>query len=316
MITPEQSPSTSLRNTTVVVTGGAGFIGSHLSKALLDTDAHVHVIDNLSSGKKENIPTGAVFHKGDIRHLPEILKIFKKIGKIDYVFHLAAIPEVEVSKKYPQEVKETNVVGTDNVLRASCESSVGRFIFASSAAVYGNTVRIPIDENTPLNPSNPYGFHKLIGEHYCAMYSGTCGLKTVCLRYFNVYGPNQPVKSSYSGVISIFLQKAKNKEPLLVTGDGSQTRDFIHVSDIVSANMLAAVSDKVGNAEVINIGSGTGSSIKSIAELVSQNITYTTPREEVRDSVANIGKAKTLLAWYPRKSLREGLAELKKSVNI
>jgi UDP-glucose 4-epimerase len=299
----------------VIVTGGAGFIGSNLSKTLIDEGFEVHIVDNLSSGKKENIPDGAVFHFGDIRHSKEITKIFKKISKkspVEFVFHLAATPEIEVSKKSPFKTNETNVTGTDNVLHASYEIGVKRLIYSSSCSVYGNPTEFPTTENTRTSLESPYAFHKQIGELYCALAGQTSNLETVSLRYFNVYGPNQNFKSSYSGVISVFLHQRKNNIPITVTGDGTQTRDFVHVSDVARANILATQSKRVGKGEVINIGSGEESKIIDIAKIIGGPIEHISKRTETGRSRADIQKAKKLIEWTPKISIEKGLVELKK----
>ena len=297
---------------TVIVTGGAGFIGSNLAKGLLLENLEVHIIDNLSSGRKENIPEGAIFHSGDIRHLSELRKIFKKIGPVDCVFHLAAIPEIEFSKKSTFKTHEINVTGTDYVLGTSYEAGAKKVIYSSSCSVYGNQTVLPIHEFATLFPMSPYAFHKQIGELYCALYSQSCNLPTVSLRYFNVYGPNQPFKSEYSGAISIFLNQAKNNKDLTITGDGTQTRDFVHVSDVVRANIMAMKSDKVGHGEIINIGSGKEYNIETIAAIIGGNKKYVPAREEVKRSRADITKAKELLGWVPIVTLESGITELKK----
>lgn len=301
---------------TAVVIGGAGFIGSHLSKKLLDENFNVHVVDNLSSGKKENVPNGAVFHLCDIRHINQLRKTFKKIKSVDYVFHLAAIPEIELTKKNPFKTNETNVVGTDYVLGVSNEAGVKRVIFSSSCAVYGEQEKIPINESAQTFSQSPYAFHKQIGELYCSLYSQSCSLATVSLRYFNVYGPNQPLKNAYSGAITIFLNQEKGNNPLTITGDGTQTRDFIHVSDVVRANIMAIRSNKVGAGEIINIGSGEGYDMNTIATIIGSKKKYIPARYEVRHSRADITKARELLGWEPLMAIEKGLAELKKSHGI
>jgi UDP-glucose 4-epimerase len=295
---------------TTVVTGGAGFIGSHLSKALLNEGFEVHIIDNLSSGSKDNVPKGAKLHVADVRHLDEIKSTFKKIGNITYVFHLAAMPEVELSKRNPFKTNEINVVGTDNVLYASMEAGAKKVVFSSSCSVYGSQDELPIKETTLPAPTNPYAFHKLIGEQYCKMFSQTCNLPTVCLRYFNVYGPGQRYKGPYSGVISVFLGQRKENKPLTLTGDGKQTRDFIHVSDVVSANILAAKNNDV-NGEVINIGSGRSISVADIARIIGGPIEHLVARDEISRSQADITRALKFLGWTPKVSFEQGLAELK-----
>lgn len=303
----------------VIVTGGAGFIGSNLAKALLEDGFSVHIIDNLSSGSVDNIPTGAILHIGDIRHLDETRKIFKKIrsrGPVEYVFHLAAIPEIEQSFVKPLKVNEVNVIGTDHVLCLTEEIKAKRFIFSSSCSVYGNTDTLPTHEKVLPAPTNPYAFHKQIGENYCGIFNTAFGLSTVALRYFNVYGPNQRFKSSYSGVISVFLEQKKLGKNLTVTGTGKQTRDFIHVSDVVRANILAAKSDKIKGAEVINIGSGYGTSILEIAGIIGGSIDFIESRKEIVNSKADITKALMLLDWKPQISIKEGLRSLKKIKDI
>ncbi|TSC54568.1 MAG: UDP-glucose 4-epimerase [Parcubacteria group bacterium LiPW_30] len=308
----KKTPKNTNNKKNVVVVGGAGFIGSHLSLGLIKDGFNVHVIDNLVSGKKENIPKEAIFHLCDIRHLKDLRKTFKKIGSVECVFHLAAIPEIELSKENPFKTNETNVTGTEYVLGVSYEAKVKKVIFSSSCAVYGNQGNLPIKETAPLMPMNPYAFHKQIGELYCILYSQSCSLPTVSLRYFNVYGPNQPFKSAYSGAISIFLNQAKNKQPLTITGDGSQTRDFINVQDVVRANIAAMKSNLVGKGEVINIGSGKEYSINDIASIIGSEKKHVQERDEVKKSKADITKAKELLKWEPTITINDGLTELKK----
>lgn len=295
---------------TVIVTGGAGFIGSHLTKSLLAENFNVHVIDNLSSGKRGNVPDEAVFHLCDIRHPHDLRKVFKKIGTIDCVFHLAAVPEIEISQKNPFKTNETNVVGTDYVLGASYEFGVKKVIYSSSCSIYGNQTVLPIHETATPSPMSPYAFHKQIGELYCALYSQSCNLPTVSLRYFNVYGPNQSFKNAYSGAISVFLNQIKTNQPLTITGDGTQTRDFVHVFDVVRANIMAMQSDKVGHGETINIGSGRECTIDTVATIFGGEKKYMPAREEIKGSRADILMAKKLLGWVPTVTLEEGITAL------
>ena len=297
----------------IIVTGGAGFIGSHIVDALLKAEYEVHIVDNLSTGKKENINQKAIFHNVDIRDYDKLLPIFKNVK---YVFHEAAFPQVQYSIENPVETNEINVVGTLNVLEASRLNKVERIIFASSSAVYGGQDILPITENMEVNPLSPYGSQKYMGEVYMKLYSQIYDLETVSLRYFNVYGPRQSASGAYASVIPKFIEFREKNEPLLVTGDGEQTRDFINVRDVVAANILAMKGDEVGKGEVINIGSGRQYSINHIAKLFDGEVSYIPPRIEPRKTEASITKAKELLNWEPKVTLEDGIAELKKYHNI
>ncbi len=306
----------------ILITGGAGFIGSNLAAKLIKEGYKVFIIDNLSSGKKENIPKEAIFYKADIRNLDKILQLFKGI---DCVFHLAANPKVVYSVQNPIETHDINVNGTLNVLYASYKNKVKRLIFASSSAVYGNIHRqkqtkrghnghiqtnkiVPLRENMNPNPISPYGLHKLIGEYYCKIFSYLYNLETVCLRYFNVYGPKMDPEGPYALVIGKFLKLSKENKPLTIYGDGKQTRDFIFVDDVVSANILAMKSKKVGRGEVINICSGKNYSINYIAKLIGGKKIYLQARKgEMRHTLGDNSLAKKLLDWQPKISLEEGI---------
>jgi UDP-glucose 4-epimerase len=292
----------------ILVTGGAGFIGSNLVDKLIDEGYEVFVIDNLSTGKKENINKKALFYKVDICHLDKILHLFKGI---DYVFHLAANPRVVFSVKNPIESHKVNVNGTLNVLYASYKNKIKRLIFASSAAVYGDIKKLPLKENMTPKPISPYGLHKLIGEYYCQLFSNLYNLETVCLRYFNVYGPRMDPNGPYALVIGKFLKLRKENKPLTIYGDGKQTRDFIYVDDIVKANILAMKSKKVGKGEVINICSGKNYSINYIAKLIGGKKIYLPARKgEMKHTLGDNSLAKKLLGWKPEISLEEGIEKL------
>jgi UDP-glucose 4-epimerase len=292
----------------ILVTGGAGFIGSNLVDKLIDEGHKVFVIDNLSTGKKENINKKAIFYKVDICLLDKILHLFKGI---DYVFHLAANPRVVFSVKNPIESHKVNVNGTLNVLYASYKNKIKRLIFASSAAVYGDIKKLPLKENMTPKPISPYGLHKLIGEHYCQLFSNLYNLETVCLRYFNVYGPRMDPNGPYALVIGKFLKLRKENKPLTIYGDGKQTRDFIYVDDIVKANILAMKSKKVGKGEVINICSGKNYSINYIAKLIGGKKIYLPARKgEMKHTLGDNSLAKKLLGWKPEISLEEGIEKL------
>ena len=289
----------------ILVTGGAGFIGSNLVDRLIDEGYKVFVIDNLSSGKKENLNKKAIFYKADICNLNKIFPLFKGI---DYVFHLAANPRVLFSVENPIESHKVNVDGTLNVLYASYKNKVKRLIFASSSAVYGNIKKLPLREDMKPNPISPYGLHKLIGEYYCKLFSDLYNLETVCLRYFNVYGPKMDPEGPYALVIGKFLKLKKENKPLTIYGNGKQTRDFVYVNDVVEANILAMKSKKVGKGEVINICSGKNYSINYIAKLIGGKKIYLPARKgEMKHTLGDNSLAKKLLGWKPKISLEEGI---------
>ncbi|MBU1255452.1 NAD-dependent epimerase/dehydratase family protein [Patescibacteria group bacterium] len=293
-----------------LVVGGAGFIGSHLTDKLIDLKHKVIVLDNLSTGRKESINSKAKFVKADIRNIKQITPHFKNI---DGVFLLAALPRVQYSIEHPAKTNRNNVNGTLNVLIASQQEKVKRLIYSASSSAYGDSKKLPLKETLKANPQSPYGLHKFIGEEYCRIFSEIYGLETVSLRYFNVYGPGADDKGAYALVFSIFLKQKAKKQPLTITGDGTQTRDFTHVSDVVKANILAMNSKKVGQGEVINIGAGKNYSINQIAKIIGGKIKYITPRIEPHDTLADISLAKKLLNWKPKIRLEQGIKELLKT---
>src|SRR3989344_1145301 len=211
-----------------LITGGAGFIGSNLVDALVKKGYDVLVLDNLSTGKRENVNPQAKFFEADLRDFNAIRPLFEDI---DYVFHEAALPRIPLSIEKPIETNEINVKGTLNALVASKEAGVKKFIYASSSSALGGAAKLPMREDSPCRPLNPYALQKYVGELYCRIFSAIYKLPTVSLRYFNVYGPRQPREGAYVPVIGIFLTQKAAGQPLTITGDGEQRRDFTHVSD-------------------------------------------------------------------------------------
>jgi UDP-glucose 4-epimerase len=292
-----------------IVTGGAGFIGSHLTERLLKDGAKVIVIDDLSEGKWSNLPKhpNLTKYEGSICE-KNIGRFFKRA---DVVFHLAALPRVQRSIKLPRETHEVNVTGTLNVLLAARDNHAPRFIFSSSSSVYGNQDKIPFTEDMIPKPISPYGLHKWIDEEYCILFSKLWGLGTVCLRYFNVYGPRMYPDGPYANLIPKFIKlMSKGKKPV-INGDGRQTRDFTFISDVVNANILAAKSKLSG--EIINIGYGKSISVNEVTalliKLIGKNIKpiHGPAVLEPKNTLADNKKAKKLLGWKPHVSFAEGL---------
>ena len=292
----------------VIVTGGAGFIGSNLTDALIEKGHDVLIIDNLSTGKKEYINPQAKFFEVDLREFDKIRSLFEGV---DFVFHQAALARIPLSIEKPIETNDINIKATLNVLVAAKEAGVKKFIYASSSSALGGNTEIPMKEDGFCQPLNPYALQKYVGELYCKIFTDIYKLPTVSLRYFNVYGPRQPKEGSYMPVIGVFLTQKAKGEKLTVTGDGKQTRDFTHVFDVVRANILAMESDRVGQGELINIGAGQNHSINEIAKMVGGEIAYIPlPAGEMRDTLADISKAKELLGWQPEITLEEGIKKL------
>jgi len=301
----------------ILVTGGAGFIGSHLASELLKRKYSVVVFDNLFSGKTENLrgisgQTSFKFIEGDIRDEPKLEAAF---NGVDAVIHLAALIDIVASVADPASTNDVNVTGTLNVLREAAKCKVRRLVFASSTAVYGDANKLPIDENLIVNPISPYAASKLAGEAYCKAFTGSYNLSTVVLRFFNVYGPRSE-KSPYCGVITKFLQQANKGETLKIFGDGKQTRDFIHVKDIVEALILALETDRV-DGETFNICTGTPNSINDLAraiQVASQKdlpIAHEAARQgEIKYSYGDPSKAEEKLHFKAKISLSEGLSSL------
>jgi UDP-glucose 4-epimerase len=280
------------------VSGGAGFIGSHLVDRLIELGHKVSVLDNLSSGKKENINPKAEFVCHDISDL-------WWGGKFDYVFHLAAIPGVPYSMEHPTKTHRVNITGTYNVLKAAKDSGVKKVIFASTAALYGDCSHA-MKEDDQIDPKSPYAFQKAVGEGYLRLFSEVYGLPTVSLRFFNVYGKRSDPKSPYALVIPIFKKLKKEGKPLTIYGNGKQTRDFIYVSDVVDA-LIKGMESPVEN-ETINICSGEAISVNRLADLIGGNKAYLPGRKgDVENTVGCPDKALKLLNWRPKVPIEQGI---------
>ncbi|MBU0628112.1 MAG: SDR family oxidoreductase [Nanoarchaeota archaeon] len=296
-----------------IITGGAGFIGSHIAEELVKRGEEAAIIDDLSSGKLENInefKDKVRFVKGNIGDIDLLKKEFKSM---DFVIHLAALTSVMQSMNFPKKYNEINIDGTLNVLKAAKECNVKRVVFASSSAVYGNSDIIPQKESLLPNPLSPYGNSKLEGENLCAQYLKK-GLETVSLRYFNVFGPRQNPDSQYAAVIPKFIASILNSKQPAIYGDGNQSRDFIFVKDVANANINACKEDVSG--EVINIGSGEKISIHQLLEKINKSAgkdiqaKYHNPREgDAKHTLADISKQARLLKLQPAYSLDDGLKE-------
>jgi UDP-glucose 4-epimerase len=298
----------------VLVSGGAGFIGSHLVDRLLADGFEVVVLDNLYGGRVENVKPhmgegGFRFVQGDVRDSSVVKELVKGV---DAVFHLAALVSVPESFKDPVLTNDVNVGGTLNLLRACVGSDVKRFVYASSCAVYGEAESLPLREDSPLRPASPYAVSKLAAENYVRVF----GLETVCLRFFNVYGSRQ-VYSEYSGVMTQFINCLTKDRPLVVFGDGEQTRDFVHVQDVVEANMLA-LKNKGVVGEVFNVATGVATTINKLANVLLSaanrthlKMVHSEPRKgDIKHSVADISKARGKLHYDPKVLLKDGLEEL------
>ena len=234
----------------------------------------------------------------------------------DVVYHTAAVPRVPYSIEHPIETTDENVTGTVSVLTAAARAKVRRVVYSASGSAYGEQAVLPLVETMVANPVNPYGLQKYVGELFAKLWSETYGIETVSLRYFNVYGPGMDPNGAYALAIGKFALARKNNEPITIFGDGTVTRDFTHVSDVVRANLLAAGSPNVGKGEVINIGAGRNISIKALADMFGGEITYGPARIEAHDSLADNRKAKELLGWEPTVTVEDGIATLKKEMAI
>lgn len=297
----------------IVVTGGAGFIGSHIVEHWISKDAEVHIIDNLRSGYLSNVEIfpEAIFHKGSItdRNL-----VFQVLKNTDYVHHLAGFVSVPESIEKPEECYDINVNGLINVLDASKEMGIKKIVFSSSAAVYGENPISPKTVSLKPDPKSPYGETKLEGESLLKIYNEQGSVGATSLRYFNVFGPRQDPKSQYAAAVPIFIERALKNEPIIIYGDGKQTRDFIFVKDVVSANILAATNEKVNG--VFNVASGKAITINAIVQIIIEElhskskIIYEKERAgDIKHSLASIDETKKQLNFSPQHDLTKGLKE-------
>lgn len=293
-----------------VVTGGAGFIGSNLAHELVKAGWETHIVDIDPAFRKDSLPQEAQLHILDIRNTSEMERVF---AGADVVFHVAAVPRVPYSIEHPVETTEHNITGTVSVLTAAARAKVRRVVYSSSGSSYGDQTTMPLVETMAGNPVHPYGLQKYVGEMFCSMWPEIYGVETVSLRYFNVYGPGLDPNGPYALAIGRFLQNRQRGEPITIFGDGTVTRDFTHVRDVVRANILAAESTKVGKGEVINIGAGRSTNILELAKMFGEGeIVFAPPRIEAHDALADNTKARELLGWQPQETLEDGIAELKK----
>jgi UDP-glucose 4-epimerase len=296
-----------------LVTGGGGFIGSNLVRRLLERGDTVRVLDNFSSGNRRNLADfvqDVEIVEGDLRSYE---RVHAAVRGTEIVFHQGALPSVPRSVQDPLTTNAVNVEGTLNVLLASRDEGVGRVIFASSSSVYGSDGEPPRRESATPKPLSPYAVSKLASESYCVGFHRVYGLETVCLRYFNVFGPNQDPTSQYAAVVPRFFAAVRDRRPVPIYGDGAQSRDFTHVENVVDANVSAADAEGLGGS-VLNIGTGRATTVEELANLVASTLGTETKKEflparpaEVRDSWASIDEARRLIGYKPKVELEEGL---------
>jgi nucleoside-diphosphate-sugar epimerase len=299
--------------TKFLVTGGAGFIGSHIVKRLVDDGAEVRVVDNFSTGQAERLDalrSSIEFVKGDLAEQATAREI---VDGVDLVIHQAAVPSVQRSVADPVATNRANVTATVNLLEACRDAQVRRIVFAASSSAYGDTKVLPKREDMPVNPLSPYALQKLIGEGYCKLYHDLFGLETVCLRYFNVFGPHQDPHSEYSAVIPKFITRLLANQPITIHGDGEQSRDFTFIDNVVEANLLALKAPDAAG-KMCNIGCGEHITLNRLVMLLEQHlgvnakVIHAPPKPgDVRHSLADIERAKAVLHYRPKITVEEGL---------
>lgn len=298
---------------TFLITGGAGFIGTNIAEKLVAEGQVVKVVDNLVGGNEKRLPKEVEFNKLDIRETEALAKVCEGV---DVVIHLAALPRVQFSIQHPQETHDVNVTGTLSVLEAAKKAGVKRVVYAASSSAYGDQEVLPLSVDLPPQPKSPYALQKYMGEEMMRLWSEIFSIETVSLRFFNVYGPHLDPEGPYALVIGRFLKLVKEGEPLTITGDGEQTRDFTHVFDVTRAVILAANKDTVGKGESLNVGAGNQTSINDLAKMIGGKIEYVSARLEPKHTMADISKTKELLGWEPTIKLADGVEELKKSFGL
>lgn len=307
-------------NKKFIVTGVAGFIGSHCTEALLSSGAQVVGLDNFSSGLKENMirfidNENFTLINVDIGEWSEVSKFFSYFEGAEGIFHFAAKARIQPSLKTPSETHKSNVDGTFNILEMARIAGVDKFVYSASSSSYGLKSKLPCVETSEVDCLNPYALTKFVGEHYAKVWGKSYGIKNVCLKYFNVYGERSQLSGPYAPVIGLFFKQALNSGRLTIVGDGEQRRDFTYVEDVVRANILAMENIDKANGETINIGTGTNYSINEVADMVISSmaalgvpvVTENVPPRpaEARETLANIDKAKDLLGWTPKTHLTE-----------
>jgi len=304
--------------TRYLVTGGAGFIGYNITKRLLDEGSFVRILDNFSTGKRDNIAPFInnprfELYEGDLRSYHIVRAAVKDM---DYVLHQGALPSVPRSIADPITTNDVNILGTLNILEASKEYKIKRVVFASSSSVYGNNQILPKKEDMKCEPLSPYALSKYTGERYCQIYSSLYGLETVCLRYFNVFGPYQDPKSQYSAVIPKFINLILENKTPIIYGDGTQSRDFTYVDNVVNANILACNTPNISN-EIFNIACGNNYSINQLIKIIAQKLNkevfpiyHEFKNGDVMHSLADITKAVTILKYKPSIDFETGLCRL------
>lgn len=296
-----------------LVTGGAGFIGSHIVKRLVNDGGHVRVVDNLSTGQARRLDalrSAIQFIEGD---LAEEAIARRAVEGIDFVLHQAAVPSVQRSVADPVGTNRSNVTATLNLLESCRRAGVRRLVYAASSSAYGDTEVLPKHEDMPSNPLSPYALQKFVGERYCRLYHELFGVETVSLRYFNVFGPGQDPHSEYSAVIPKFIKGLLAKQPITIYGDGEQSRDFTYIDNVVEANLLALEAPDAAG-KMCNIGCGERITLNRLVTLLEQQlgtkaqVSYTPPNAgDVRNSLADIERAKVLLRYRPEIMIEEGL---------
>ena len=301
-----------------IVTGGAGFIGSNLVNRLIGDGHDVSVIDDLSTGKEENINPKAKFFKKDISNINGLwaYQIDEIFEGVDVVFHTAAKARVQPSIENPIEFNNVNVTGTLNILKACVDYGVSRFIYSSSSSVYGDVEQLPTPEEHKLNPMSPYALQKLIGEQYCKLYSELHELETVCLRYFNVYGDGMSLEGAYKLVIPIFTEQMLRGAPMTIRGNGEQRRDFTYVGDVVDANVRCMDYPLELEGEVFNIGNGDNRSVNQIATMMGGSRMHVEPVIEPKETLADNSKAKKVLGWKTTMKIEDWIETYKEKMGI
>lgn len=295
-----------------IVTGGAGFIGSHIVDELIVRKNEVIVLDNLSTGLKQNINSKAIFIETDLSKYQENLFSFFK--NVTAVFHCAALPNVQYSIDYPCESNKANVDSIINVLELMRHNNVKKIIYSGSSAVYGNAKHIPTNEREDICPLSPYALQKYICEEYCYLYNKIYDIDYTILRYFNVYGERMAKNGAYVSVLSRFIQSMETNTPLNIVNDGTQKRDFIYVKDIVSANLACLFNSRASN-QIINIGSGKNYSVNELADCFNRSKKYGESRIEPKETLADINLAQNVLDWVTKYDVKAWIADIIQSTN-